>query len=68
MRHLDYISQFIYDIHLIGHDNVADALSPITEDGISVSLNLYYNALGEAQANDMELLSLCHNPGSLKSQ
>jgi transposase InsO family protein len=69
-RHLDFISQFSTDIrHVAGqHNVVADALSRIESNVVSIESNLtgFYTALSQAQLVDDELIELRNSGTSLQ--
>ena len=67
IRHLDYISQFTTSIaHVSGHDNpVADALSRITANAVSVPPSIDFTEIAQAQKDDPELKQLTETNSSL---
>ena len=67
IRHLDYISQCTINIvHVSGHDNpVADALSHITTNAVSVPPSIDFTEIAQAQKDDPELKQLTESNLSL---
>lgn len=63
LRYLDYISQFSTDIrHVSGTANtVADALSRIEIDTISLPTTLIFEKFASEQANDQQLKDFLKN-------
>ena len=67
IRHLDYISQFTTNItHVSGQENpVADALSRITTNAVTVPPPIDFTEIAEAQKEDPELKHLTDSNSSL---
>ena len=67
IRHLDYISQFTTNItHVSGQENpVADALSRITTNAVTVPPPIDFTEIAEAQKEDPELKQLTDSNSSL---
>ena len=67
IRHLDYISQFTTNItHVSGQENpVADALSRITTNAVTIPPPIDFTEIAEAQKEDPELKHLTDSNSSL---